>query len=639
MNEAFVFILPPMNVSEARRTLGLKPEEDPRPRLAELRAARERLAEMVRVAPNDQLAIRYQEWLVEFDQALAAVREHLETIAAREPAPVAEQSPTRKRSLAWVAWVLVMLLIGTACGGLIYLRNELEKQQRLQARIDFLERQAMAYVENRRWQEASERYEEIERLDPGSMITIMGRRSIEAGISEEQYQFIGYWTGQAVAELEAGRLDEAEAAARRVVEKFPANAEAPAILERVVKAREGISRERALTAARRLVDDRQWETAITSARRLLVANPEDRDASNILADATAALEKQKADEARAAELYHKAAARDQGQFDQQALDWLREAMLLTPDKLEIRTLHEKMASYIRTLRVPGDFATPAEAITAARAGDRIVLAEQTWKEPLVINQAVELQGAGPSSTVIECPPADGSAITIGPDAKGVRVSGITFRHTSFLADGSERFAAASVRGGGVTLIDCRFSDASGHGLVVIEKGEVVANRCRFTDNGWNGAAAMGAGSRIEIRDSEAIGNFEHGIESWKGATATLINNRCENNSRNGIHCDNLGAAAVIEGNQLIANREFGLVLDSAASGRVNGNSARGNLLGGFVIRAACAALAVTGNQASDNQGPGIILEIGLPPENYSSNKSTGNIPTQVVTGADLSSGE
>lgn len=639
-----------MTPADARRILGLRPDEDPGADLATFQAARGRIAEMVRNAPNEQLAIRFQEELVEFDQALAAMREHLEARGlelderAKDPKPTEKLQPHEEparphgRSYSWLAWLLVFL-VGAAGGGWLYLQNEREKTRQLRARIDFLEREGSLYVENRRWQEAAGSFDEIERLEPGSPIAIKGRRSIEAGISEEQNQFIGYWTGQAIAELDAGRLEEAEAAARRVIEKFPAETEAPAILARVAKAREGLSRAKALAAARRLLDERQWETAITAARRILTTDPENGEAATILADATAALEKQKADQARAGELYQQAAARDHGEFDQQAIDWLREALALTPDKPEIKALYEKMASYTRTLRVPGDFATPAAALAAARVHDRIVLAGQTWKEPLVVNVAVDLQGAGPDTTIFECPPADGCAITIGPEAKGTRVSGITFRHESFLADGSERFAAALVRGGGATFIDCRFRDASGHGLAVIEKGEAVASRCRFTDNGWNGAAAIGEGSRLEVRDSESIGNFEHGIESWNGAAATLVNNRCEGNTRNGIHADNRKAAAVIEGNQLIANREFGLVMDSAGSGKIKGNTARGNLLGGFVFRKDSASIAASGNQAIDNRGPGIVLEKGLQAETYRDNASSGNTPAQVVSDADLSSGE
>lgn len=649
MRKAFVRTwLAEMTLTDARKILGLGPDEDPRPHLSEYQSARGRIAEMVRSAPNEQLAIRYQEGLVEFDQALAAIREHLEALGLDVPKPPAKPRPTeeiasveppakppRKRSLAWLAWLLVFLA-GATGGGMIYLKNEQEKNRRHRERIAFLAREGLIYLENRRWQEAAGSYSEIERLEPGSPIAVIGRRSIEAGMHEEQQQFIGYWTGQAIAELDAGRLDEAEAAARRVLENFPAETEATAILARVAKARDGLARSKALAATRRLFDEKQWETAVTAARRILEADPKDREAATILADATAALEKQKSDQARAAELYQQALARDRGEFDPQAIDWLREALALMPDKPEIKALYEKMASYTRTLRVPGDFATPAEALAAARDRDRIVLAGQTWKEPLIVNVAVDLQGAGPDSTVIECPPADGCAITIGPDARGARVSGIAFRHKSFLADGSERFAAALVRGGGATFVDCRFSDASGHGLAVIEQGEAVASRCRFTDNGWNGAAAIGAGSRLEVRDSESIGNFEHGIESWNGASATLVNNRCEGNTRNGIHADNRAAAAVIEGNQLIANREFGLVLDSAGSGKITGNTARGNLLGGFVIRAACESLAVTGNQATDNRGPGIVLEKGLPAEKYRDNTASGNTPHQVVSDADLS---
>jgi tetratricopeptide (TPR) repeat protein len=639
-----------MTLSDARRILGLGPDDDPRPHLAEFQAARGRIAEMVRTAPNESIAIRYQEGLVEFDQALAAVREHLEALGLEVPQPMKDPKPTEKiepavepavsrgRSWSWLAWLLVFVT-GAAGGGLLYLKNEQEKARRLQARIGFLEREGLLYLENRRWQEAAASYAEIERLDPRSTSASIGRRSIEAGMNEEQNQFIGYWTGQAIAELDAGRLDEAEAAANRVLEKFPNETEAPVILQRVAKAREGLSRSKALAAARRLLDERQWETAVSSARRILTEDPENVDARNILADATAALEKQKADQARAESLYQQAVSRDRGEFDEQALDWLREALALTPDRPEIKELYEKMASYTRTLRVPGDYATPAEALAAARVRDRIVLGGQTWKEPLLVNVAVDLQGAGPGDTVIECQPADGCAITISPDARGARVSGITFRHASFLADGSERFAAALVRGGGATFVDCRFSDASGHGLAVIEQGEAVASRCRFSDNGWNGAAAIGAGSRLEVRDSESLGNFEHGIETWNGASATLVNNRCEGNTRNGIHTDNLKAAAVIEGNQLISNREFGLVMDSAGSGKITGNVARGNLLGGFVFRKDSASIAATGNQATDNRGPGIILEKGLPAEKYHDNTSSGNTPAQVVSDADLSSGE
>jgi tetratricopeptide (TPR) repeat protein len=641
-----------MTLNEALKILGLGPDEDPRPHLAEFQAARERIAEMVRSAPNTILGDRYQQGLLEFDQALAAIRESAEAPgqpASQQPAadvaaeivlltkPVVdeEETPPRRRALSWLTWILVFLT-GAAGGALVYYKNEENRNLLRQARIAYLEREGSIFVENRRWQEAAGSFAEIELLDPGSELAKLGRRSIEAGMTEEQTQFVGYWTGQAIAELDAGRLDEAENAAKRVLEKFPSEQEATALLGKIEAARANQSKEKSIAAARRQLDEHQWTAAIISAKHILAKSPEDADAKSIIGDATAALDKFTTDQNNAKNLLEKAIARDNGQFDQQALDWLREAAVLAPDNPAIASRLEKMASYTRTLRVPGDFATPAEALAAARDRDRIVLTEQTWKGPLVVNAAIELQGAGSTKTIIECPAAEGSAITIGPEAKGARISGIAFRHESFLAVGADRFSAALVRGGGAIFVDCRFSDASGHGLAVIENGEAVANRCRFSDNGWNGAAAIGRGCLLEIRDSESISNFEHGIESWDRAAITLINNRCEGNSRNGIHADNGEAVAIIEGNQLIANREFGLVLDSAGSGRIAGNTARANLLGGLVIRATAAALAVTGNQVTLNQGPGLVLEKGLPQAAYADNTITKNATREILAEADLS---
>ncbi|MEO7100791.1 MAG: right-handed parallel beta-helix repeat-containing protein [Luteolibacter sp.] len=640
-----------MTLTDARKILGLDPDEDPRNHLAEFKDARERMAELVRGAPNDTLADRYQKGLIEFDQALAAVQEHLEATGlsappfpskplGKKPEPPApedsdkETAPPRKRSVSIFAWLLILLI--AACGsGWFYLKSEENKKAHNQTRIAFLESVGSKSIESRSWPEATKAFDEIEKLSPGSEIARLGRRSIEADMAEEQTQFVGYWTGQAITELESGRLNEATAAARQVLDKYPNHPEATAILNKIAAARAMQSRIDALTTARAQMDERKWNDAILTAKTILANSPDDADAKSIVADATAALDKATANQARAAELLKNALARDHGQFDQEALDWLREARSLDPENAQIAAQLEKISSYTRTLRVPEDFATPEEALAQAHDRDRIVLAAQTWKGPLSINVAVVLQGSDATQTIIECPAENGSAITIGPGAKGAHVSGITFRHESF-AVGTERFSVALVRGGSSTFVDCRFNDASGHGLAVIEKGGATVQRCRFTGNGWDGIAAIGQGSTLEVTDSECIDNFEHGIESWDGATVTLTNNRCEGNTGNGIHADNGQASATITGNQLIANREFGLVLDSAANGKISGNTARANLLGGIVIRAAAGKLPVTSNAATLNQGPGLVLEKGLVASSYASNTLTQNASSQLLADANLS---
>lgn len=653
-----------MNLQEARRVLGLGPDEDPVPHLEEFEEARKRIEEMVRAAPNPALAGRYRIGLEEFEKALTVIQgggipavtecaAEIELPPEKPPAPTAKLLPVSGEDAGpetvlasapkrrWPAVLLWLFVILAVAGGGVLFHYKNEESQRLlrQTRITFLEREGAFYLENRRWTEAAKSYAEIEELLPGSEVAKLGRRSIEAGMSEEQTQFVGYWIGQAITELEAGRLDQADAAARKVLEKFPREKEPTEILLKIAAAREHQSRDRMVAEARGHLADKRWDEAIAAAKRLLALSAEDPDGKAVLTDAAAAKEKQAADRARAKGLLDHAVSIDKGTFDQQALDWLREAASLDPENAEIRSRLEKMASYTRTLRVPGDFDTPAEALAAARDRDRIVLGEQVFVGPLVVNAAVDLQGAGSGKTIIECEAADGSAITIGPGAKGARVTGIAFTHRAFAPDGRERFSAALVRAGKVTFSDCRFSGASGHGLAVIEAGDAVASRCQFVENGWNGAAAIGKGARLDLRDCESNGNFEHGIESWDGASLAATGNRCEGNSRNGIHCDNRDAGVRLENNQLVGNREFGLVLDSAADGQVSNNTARSNLLGGVVLRAAAGAVKLSGNQLTLNEGPGLVLEKGLSSAGFTGNTVTKNKPKDILENADLSTKE
>lgn len=636
-----------MTLGEARKILGLGPDEDPRPHLGEFHTTRERIAEMVRSAPNETIALRYQAGLIEFDQALAAVREYLEALGLLQrpslvvtppPPPAAVEIPPppapRRSPLRAVSALVVVLLAAGAAGGWLHLKFEEDRRLDLLAELARLESTGAAFIENRSWPEAIEVFDRIDQLAPGSEIATLGRRSIEAGMTEEQEQFVGYWSGRARASLEAGLLDDAESAARQVVQKFPNEPESTGILSKITIARTAEDLRKQLAAARARFDENQWDETILLAEAILAKHPGREDAAAIIADSRDAIRRAEQDLSKARALLAAARERDQGVFDQQALDWLREAAALAPAEPEITAFLEKMSSYSRTLRVPGDFPTPIEALAEARDNDRVLIAEGRWLGPLAINAAVEIQGAGPAKTIIQCPAESGSAVTFGPQAKGARMTGLSLRHDSFEA-AIERFSAALVRGGTVTFVDCHFSDASGNGLAVIEAGHVIVTRCRFNGNGWNGIAAIGPGSLLEVRDSEALGNFEHGIESWDGAAIILSNNRCEGNSRNGIHADNGTASARIENNRLFENREFGIVVGSAAAGSVTGNTCRGNLLGGIVLRNKAAAVAVAGNEILRNNGPGLILERGLPAAAYTRNTITANVGQPTLADADF----
>lgn len=643
-----------MTLEDARKILGLGPKDDPAAHLAEFRQARERIAEFVRSAPNETLALRYQEGLVEFDRALAAIREHqelpeilsvmeptaaLETAAVTlEPPPVpsqliaaavaaeaavAPQIVKRRNSARWLAWSLVFLL-ALLGGGYLYLRMEEDRKLQLKGRIAFLERQGAIFVENRRWDEARDSYKQIEELEPDSEIISMGRRSIEAGIDEEQKQFLGYWSGEALAAFESNRLDDAQKAVEQALSKFPNDPGAIDMRRRIERSHSAEKIRLSVSEAQAKLDEHDWEAAIQMSAAVLQAFPGQPEATTILSEASAGRKKSLAELAQARELLVKAQALDQGSFNPQALDFLRQAAVLAPGDKDIAGMLEKMSSYSRTVRVPGDFTTPAEAMAKAKDHDRIVIEAGQWQGPLLVDKQIEIQGAGSGKTTLDCAADASSVISFGPGAQGVRVTGITFRHR-LLDPGTERFAVALVKGGEVTFADCHFLDAAGHGLDVIAGGKASAQRCRFSGNGWDGASASGVGSFLEIRESEVIGNFEHGLDLWDGAGGALVGNRSEGNSRNGIQIDAKTAAVSLTDNVLRGNREFGIVLASAFSGEVRGNSLSGNFLGGLVVRSLAAKITVTGNTIQSSNSPAVVLEKGLPASGYKSNEVAGTV--------------
>lgn len=534
------------------------------------------------------------------------------------------------RRVFLTVWLLV--IIAGATGWMRY--QEIQNQQlRRDRHIHELETLGWLHIDNRRWQEADAAFAKIGRFIPGSALAAIGHHSAAAGRQEEETQFIAYWTGQALAELEAGRLDEAATAAQRVLATYPSNTEAASLTQRIENARVEQQILSHIDEVRSLIDKRDWPAASRRADDLATQHPSRPDIANIAREARTGWERLRQDQAKAETLYQQALARNTGEFDQQALDWLREAATLSPENKDIATLLEKMSSYTRTLRIPEDHATPSEALANARDNDRIVLGQGTWRGPLVVRKSIELQGAGPAETILSNSAEEGNAITIHAD--NVRISGIAFRHDSLLIEHGDRFSAATVTGGKTEFVNCLFSDSSGHGLVVIQGASAIIRRCVFRENAWNGVAAIGKGSTIAMEESESSGNFHNGVETWDGAAATLKQNRITSNSRNGIHADQSEASILCEENILTENREFGITLTSATGGHLKRNQSRNNLLGGILIRTRAASVAVEENESTRNTGPDIVLESGLTADAYARNTLTPSRPKALLADAKI----
>lgn len=603
----------PTPTQEARKTLGLGAEKITRSRIAELRGKREALARRVQSTTNRKRRKNLQKDLEAFDAALALIAAEMEALHARR------SGLSTAAILLLTIWLLV-LAAGTM-GWMLYQEIQNEELRR-DAHIRELETLGWQHIDNRRWKEADSAFSEIDSLLPGNELSRIGHDSATAGRKEEETQFIAYWTGQALAELEAGRLDEAATAARRVLDSYPKNTEANSLADRIENARVEQKILTHIAGVRSLIEKRNWQPAAQRAEELVKQHPTRQDIADIAREARAGWERVQQDEAKASSLYQQALARNTGAFDQQALDWLREASTLSPGRKDIATLLETMASYTRTLRVPEDHATPGEALANARDNDRIVLGKGTWRGPLIVKHSIELQGAGPEETILTSSAEEGNAITI--HAANVRISGIAFRHDSLLIEHGDRFSAATVTSGKSEFVNCRFTDSNGHGLAVIQGASTTIRRCVFRENAWNGVAAIGKGSTIVMEESESSGNFHNGVETWDGASATLKQNRITSNSRNGIHADQAEASITCEDNTIADNREFGITLTSAKNGHITRNKSRNNLLGGILIRTRAASVAVAENESTGNIGPDIVLESGLPTDAYAQNFLTRN---------------
>ena len=627
-----------MDAKQARLVLGLRPGEDWRDHQLAFMAARDGMANLVRSAPTESLSQRYQEGLMEFDKALAFFREQeaAERLAEREMMHLAEADPpyeqptssaldeevttekisTKKSGKSSVlVWLTVLLFFG-GCGYFAYQQWLRYEDRKSQLQCAEWESQAADHVSKRQWNDALNLYDQIELAKPNSPIVVKGKRSIEAGMLEEQEQYIGYWTGEAQSAFEAMRWDDSKAAIAKVLEKIPVNNEMLALREKIALMQSEGERTRLLNVARDAMRQRNWQQALDSIELILKVNPQQQDAITLKQEVESGRKLQVEQTAKAQLLFDKAKSRHKGVFDQQVLTWMTEAKLLAPDQAEIESFYQVVASYARTLRVPAEFLTINAAVAAAKANDRIVLDKGDYKGPFQIDLAVTIE-AKFGDVILSCAADQGAVMTFGPNAQGIRVDGVIFKHSSF-DHALERFPAVQARGAAVTFSQCVFREAAGHGLAVMEGAVIEIKQCRFEANGWDGLSVFDAQTKAHIIDSVSTGNFEQGIDVWKNATAILENNRCEENSRNGILIDS-NAVISIKGNTLRGNREYGLVLRQSGKGEINNNRIVANAMGGIVIAAKAGDAVVNENQLEANQGPGFMLEKGVEEKKYQDN--------------------
>ncbi len=273
-----------------------------------------------------------------------------------------------------------------------------------------------------------------------------------------------------------------------------------------------------------------------------------------------------------------------------------------------------------TIEVPKDYSTIQAAISAAQAGDLIVIAPGTYKENLTIRKSIELRGAGPGVIV------DGSRSRSAPTILIQRTHDVVIQNLEITGG---RRGIQVERSRNVIIKNNLIQQNRRQGILITEnsqgaqiveneildtapdEGNVLGNgiilngdqNARVVNNfiarsAWSGLRLLSAVAHIE--GNTFVENQFYGIEIWPNwvdspdvpSQATVLNNTLKSNIRAGIFITE-ESLADIRGNQ---------ILDSAQD--------RDRQYGHGLWTADGAQVTVEENMVTGSQGHGLFLESG-----------------------------
>ncbi|MCH2134777.1 MAG: right-handed parallel beta-helix repeat-containing protein [Phycisphaerales bacterium] len=241
------------------------------------------------------------------------------------------------------------------------------------------------------------------------------------------------------------------------------------------------------------------------------------------------------------------------------------------------------------LEVPGDYATIAEAVAAANAGDTVLVGEGTWVEHMMIDKDIVLRASGAREATLiaggsyyEGAPA---GLTLEGVTPGCVIEGFTF-------SGFEHWAVKFT--GDPVIRNCAFQ-SNGHNAMdwgnlravgLQGEGSPLITDCLFDRNsylahsGANGSALFLANGSPRLENCTFTNNYTAGnCESWGGAacfhqcTIELVNCIFEYNA---VEAGSCGGSALEAGGAIFA--DGGSMTLSGC--RFTGNQARSSNLYG-----------------------------------------------------------
>ncbi len=182
-----------------------------------------------------------------------------------------------------------------------------------------------------------------------------------------------------------------------------------------------------------------------------------------------------------------------------------------------------------------DAASIADALSRARAGDVIQLAAGDYREQVVIQKAISIEG--PGDAVIRPPlgaATPWTAITVS-DATGVSLAGVTITG----ANQQPIATGLLVERGDITVRDVSISGATDAAIIVGDGARAMISTVAVHDNPGTGILAR-RGSHLALRHSSVLrngtvpGRLRPGVQFEDGASATLAGNAIGDNGAGAV---------------------------------------------------------------------------------------------------------
>jgi len=215
----------------------------------------------------------------------------------------------------------------------------------------------------------------------------------------------------------------------------------------------------------------------------------------------------------------------------------------------------------------GDFTTVKAAISAAQAGDRILVRPGRYEEALVVTKPLEIVGDGPVST-IEIRARDTHVLLF--QAPTGLVSDLTLRQT-----GGVDCHGVEVRQGQLKLDDCDISSESAACVAIRDGADPLLRRNKIHDGKRSGVLIRDGGLGT-LEDNDISGNATSGVIIRDGANTTLRRNRIKGNKESGVYAYDHGRGT-LEDNDIIGNSYKGVSIRTGGilivrNNRINRNS-------------------------------------------------------------------